>query len=97
MSRQYPIWNDVDACIYQSNKSFGAKNASVIRQKVGSSRTNSHDHCTFATIKRYEDGVWIFSTSLNGKILVKTFFKDNNGKPGDFIKKIDHTKKIKGL
>lgn len=42
MSRQYPIWNKVRACIYQSNKSYGAKDDSNVEIFVGSSSGNSH-------------------------------------------------------
>lgn len=42
MSRQYPIWNKVQACIYQSNKSYGAKDDSNVEIFVGTSSNNSH-------------------------------------------------------
>ena len=34
MSRAYPIWNDVTACIYHGSKSYGVKNEGVVNIKV---------------------------------------------------------------
>ena len=33
--RQYPIWNQVTACIYQSNKSYGVKETGDVEIRVG--------------------------------------------------------------
>ena len=41
MSRSYPIWNEVTACIYSSSKSYGAKNESNAKVLVGTSGSNS--------------------------------------------------------
>lgn len=41
MSRQYPIWNRVQACIYKSSKNWGAKDDSVIEVLCGSSSGKS--------------------------------------------------------
>ena len=40
--RQYPIWNQVTACIYQSNKSYGVKETGDVEIRVGTSASNSH-------------------------------------------------------
>lgn len=54
MSRNYPIWVDVQSCIYSGNggssgnKSFGVRDHSEQTIKIGSSRTYSWD---FAEIK----------------------------------------------
>ena len=39
MSKMYPIWNDVQACIYKSSKSYGVRNEGVVNIKVGTSKT----------------------------------------------------------
>ena len=41
--QQYPIWNQVQACIYKSDKSYGVRNEGVVNVKVGTSRTYSYD------------------------------------------------------
>ena len=63
MSRNYPIWVDVNSCLYKNeggfsgNKSFGVRDHSEQTIKIGSSRTYSWD---FADIKltrhRTQDG-----------------------------------------
>lgn len=39
--RSYPIWNAVQACIYKSNRSWGAKEDCVVDVLVGTSSRNS--------------------------------------------------------
>jgi hypothetical protein len=97
MARQYPIWNDVSACKYKTSKSYGAVDTNDFTQYVGSSSRNSHEQCRFITSKRKHGEYWHFKTSLNGVILIDTVFTDNNGKPGNMVKQIDHTKRLKGL
>lgn len=64
MTRHYPIWVDVNSCLYKNqgwgrsgNKSFGVRDHSEQTIKIGSSRTYSWD---FAEIKltrhRTQDG-----------------------------------------
>ena len=57
MSRQYPIWNIITACIYNSCKSYGVKNTGDVEVRVGTSSKNSHlflKHCT--THRLHENG-----------------------------------------
>lgn len=42
---QYPIWIDVEACIYKTSKSYGAKNTNHEKVLVGTSSRNSHQLC----------------------------------------------------
>ena len=68
--RAYPIWNQVDACIYQSNKSFGAKQVSNINVKVGTSAKNSHDFLTHSTThKEHSNGDKEFRFYVDGKCM----------------------------
>ena len=55
--RQYPIWNNVQACIYGSPKSWGAKLTAAVTVLVGSSSRNSHKFVSHATTHRlHENG-----------------------------------------
>ena len=68
--KSYPIWNEVDACIYQSSKSFGAKTQSNVNVKVGTSARNSHDfvsHCV--THRELENGDKEFRFYVDGKCI----------------------------
>ena len=42
MTRQYPIWNKVEACIYKGNKSYGVKERGEVEVRIGTSGSNSY-------------------------------------------------------
>jgi len=70
MARSYPIWNDVLACIYKASKSFGAKNTSNIKVRVGSSAQNSHlfvEHTT--THREHDNGDREFRFYVDGECI----------------------------
>ena len=50
--RQYPIWNNITACIYQSNKSYGVKETGEVEIRVGTSASNSHLFLRHSTTHR---------------------------------------------
>ena len=52
MSRAYPIWNDVDACIYKGGKSYGAHDTSEATVFVGTSKNNSEQLARTVTTRR---------------------------------------------
>ncbi len=68
-SRSYPIWTKVEACIYKSDKSFGAKDTSTQTIMVGTSAKNSHKIAQICTTKREVDNEIIFKFSVDGEIL----------------------------
>ena len=92
MARSKSIWHDVTACNYNSSKSYGNHNESNETIYVGSSANNSHFQCTVRTRKRFFNHhkygqVVCFTTYVDGNPLVKTYFKDNKGRAGEFINK----------
>ena len=60
MSRSYPIWNEVSACIYKSGKSYGARDTSETTIKIGTSASNSHILAQHVTTRREEGEYTIF-------------------------------------
>lgn len=50
--RSYPIWNQVQSCIYESSKSYGVKVQGDVTVKIGSSKGNSHGFVTHSVKKR---------------------------------------------
>ena len=68
-SRSYPIWTKVEACIYKSDKSFGAKDTSSQEIFVGTSAKNSHKIAEICTTKREHDDEIVFKFSLDGEVL----------------------------
>tara|TARA_R100001463_G_scaffold132756_2_gene193658 strand:- start:4102 stop:4404 length:303 start_codon:yes stop_codon:yes gene_type:complete len=67
MSRAYPIWNDITACIYNSSKSYGVKSEGIVNIKVGTSKTYSYDFVKHRTTKR----------DLNKDVIEYRFFVDD--------------------
>ncbi len=51
MSRQYPIWNQINSCAYSSDKSYGARIDSAVTVRIGSSGSNSHKFVNHVTTK----------------------------------------------
>lgn len=81
MSRSYPIWNKIQACIYQSDKSFGAKEESSTTVLVGTSKSNSHELVSHKTIRRENDTEVVFKFYVDDiKIKEMIFEKDSKGK-----------------
>lgn len=80
MSRSYPIWNKVQACIYQSDKSYGAKNQSEVNVLVGTSSKNSHNFLSHKTIKIETDEKLMFKFYVDGIKIKELVIKKEKGK-----------------
>jgi hypothetical protein len=102
MAYSYPIWNKVQACIYNSNKSYGVKETGETTICVGSSASNSHDFvdtCITKRIREYkgEDHI-VFSYSVDGVIIKRAYFTINKrGKAETLVKTKTKLKSIKSL
>ena len=53
--QQYPIWNQVQACIYKSDKSYGVKERGEVSVKVGTSASNSYNFLNHRTTQKIHD------------------------------------------
>jgi len=80
MSRSYPIWNKVQACIYQSDKSWGARDESNVEILIGSSASNSHTFVTTRTKKVVTDTHVIFKFYVDGVKVKEARFENVKGK-----------------
>ena len=70
MSRQYPIWNIITACIYNSCKSYGVKNTGDVEIRVGTSSRNSHTFLKHSTTHREnENGDKEFRFYVDGQLI----------------------------
>ena len=85
MSRAYSIWNKVTACVYQSDKSFGAKDNSNITINVGSGPKNSHEFVKIATVKDIQETEITFKFFVDGHKIKEMVFHNNKGKAGEII------------
>jgi hypothetical protein len=102
MSRSKAIWHQVTACNYQSSKSYGNLNTSDETIYVGSSASNSYEHCQIVTTKReithkkHGDCI-VFKTSVDDVILKETLFKNNKGRAGEYIGQRTKLNSVKSL
>ena len=87
-SKSYPIWNQVQACIYKSDKSYGVRNEGVVNVKVGTSSTYSYDfvkHVT--TVKDIDKHTKEYRFYVDNHLIKQAFF---NTKTKEFtLKDID--------
>ena len=83
MSRQYPIWHQVEACIYKSKKSYGAKNDSSTTIHIGSSSSNSMEFVNHRTTRVKRGDYDHFRFSVDGKIIKEVWY---NTKTNEFLK-----------
>ena len=85
MSRAYPIWNNVDACIYGSSKSWGAKDTCNVNVSVGSSSKYSNHFVNYTTTKReIKKNLFEFRHYVDKKLIKRALF-DNLTKSFNFL------------
>ncbi len=102
MSRSYPIWNKVTACIYKSFTGWGTKNTGEVEILVGSSAKNSHHFLDHKITRREKEwrgqDVIVFSFSVDGKVIKRTIFsKDKRGNALEKLKVFSKLNSIKSL
>ena len=74
MTRQYPIWNIITACIYKGGKSYGVKNTGEVEIRVGTSSSNSHTFLKHrVTHRKDEQGNQSFYFFINDVCIAKSF------------------------
>lgn len=100
--KSFPIYNEVEACIYKSKKSYGAKNTSKSTIYVGSSKKNSHELATVITTRREKEherhgSIIEFATSFDGVILKRMIFKNEKGIAGRYILTETKMDKLKSI
>ena len=70
MSRAYPIWNNVTACIYKGAKSYGVRENGTVEVRVGTSASNSHLFLTHTvTHRQHANGDREYRFYINGKLI----------------------------
>jgi len=74
--RSWPIWNQITACVYKSDKSYGVKATGEVTVKVGTSASNSHIFLRHATTHRMLDnGDREYRFYLDGKVIRRAVLK----------------------
>jgi len=81
----YPIWNNIQACIYKGDKSYGVKSEGVVNVLVGTSQTNSHNFLTHTTtVKRHNKDLQEFRFYVDNKLIKRAFVRR-----GKFLKRLN--------
>ena len=87
MSRSYPIWNKITACIYKASKCYGIQNDGKNEVFIGTSKSNSHEFVTTrVTHKKSEDGTRTYYFFIDGQLYKKATLRKNDIQP--FIEKV---------
>ena len=72
----YPIWNDVTACIYKGDKSYGIKSTGEVSVDIGTSAKNSHHFLTHTTTHRQlENGDREYRFYIDGEIIKRAILR----------------------
>lgn len=79
MSYSYPIWVEVQACIYQSSRSYGARDINYEKVCVGTSSKYSNEFVTRAVKKKDLGDKLRFRAYHNG-LFVSEMIIDKNTK-----------------
>ena len=98
MAYSYPIWNEINACIYQSGKSYGVKETGQNTIYVGSSASNSHEFLQTIITKRNIGDTIVFSFSVDDVIIKQmTFSKNKRGNADKLLKTKSKLNRLKSL
>ena len=82
MSRSYPIWNKIQACIYKASKCYGVKNDGLNEILIGTSAKNSHSFVkTRVTHKKHDDGTRTYHFYIDDKLYKKATLKKKDTTP----------------
>jgi len=74
--RSWPIWNQITACVYKSDKSYGVKATGKVTVKVGTSASNSHIFLRHTTTHRMLDnGDREYRFYLDGEVIRRAVLK----------------------
>jgi len=80
--RQYPIWNDVKANEYRSDKSYGVRDNDAVTVRIGTSSNNSHEFVKHSTEhKVLADGTREYSFLVDGVCIRRATLPPNSKTP----------------
>ena len=85
MAQSYPIWSVVQACIYKSSKSWGARDIAEVNVKVGSSSAYSNQFVNHKTTKKEIQKDLIEFRFYVDQIILRRALFDNKNKTFNFI------------
>tara|TARA_R100001244_G_C5145554_1_gene128732 strand:+ start:679 stop:960 length:282 start_codon:yes stop_codon:yes gene_type:complete len=82
MSRSYPIWNKVTACIYKASKCYGIKSDGLNEILIGTSKSNSHSFVsTRVTHQKDDKGTRTYYFFIDGSLYKKATLRKNESQP----------------
>ena len=79
--KSYPIWNNITACIYKNNKSYGVKERGEVEVRIGTSGSNSYNFLTHKTThKILDNGDREYRFYVDDKLIKKAILPKNGTK-----------------
>lgn len=76
MSRQYPIWNEINSCAYKQGKSYGVKQHGSVTVHVGTSAKNSEVFLIHTITKATRGDYDLFRFSVDD-VVIKSMWHKN--------------------
>ena len=81
MSKSYPIWNNVTACIYKASKSYGVRERGEVEIRIGTSGSNSYHFLNHRTThKVLENGDREYRFYVNDVLVRRALLRKGDNK-----------------
>ena len=81
MSKSYPIWNNVTACIYKASKSYGVRERGEVEVRIGTSGSNSYHFLNHRTThKVLENGDREYRVYVNDVLVRRALLRKGDNK-----------------
>ena len=81
MSKSYPIWNNVTACIYKASKSYGVRERGEVEICIGTSGSNSYHFLNHRTThKVLENGDREYRFYVNDVLVRRALLRKGDNK-----------------
>ena len=81
MSKSYPIWNNVTACIYKASKSYGVRERGEVEVRIGTSGSTSYHFLNHKTThKVLENGDREYRFYVNDVLVRRALLRKGDNK-----------------
>ena len=81
MSKSYPIWNNITACIYKASKSYGVRERGEVEVRIGTSGSNSYHFLNHRTThKILENGDREYRFYVNDVLVRRALLRKGDNK-----------------
>ena len=78
----YPIWNEINSCLYKKNKSYGVRKHNTIKTWIGTSKINSWEFAEIEfKVRETQQGSKLFQLLIDNNVIKTAVFKDIKKEP----------------